>query len=586
MIVRKSMRTGYLFTVFFLGLFQVGLAQEERPAEQPATSERPATIDSIDVVRDYRPVLADAVKIRRSPDMTNKRQYQPELPYQVLNEKLDITTGTKRLTVREMPFTRLETPMPNYAKIGVGNLGTLLGEVYVSTDQFVDTRVGGYLKHLNQKGGIDGQTFSQQQFGLFGRRVFAPFTLSGEAGYNRYATQFYGVVSDNTAGSPDLNNNMNPDPEKQAFNDLYVKGELTSNAQEDDPDAVSYSLKADAYAYSSQAFDINENSFSVSGYFNKRVNVFNVGANVSGDFTSVQYPDHKLGNNITRLNPYIRFQGPNYNVTLGAAFVSEFGKGSRTNIFPTAEIDFAVVPQYAHLFGGIDGGVSKTSFRDLTQDNPFLGPNIAIQNAIDRLHVFGGIKGNAGATFGYKAKVFYRRVEGMAFYMNNLDAPYLFDVAYESGDDASTWVGLEGEINVRVSETVNLGGKLNFNEYDLATFEEAWFMPKMRLSANARVNVSDKLYINGELLFQGQTYGLVQNDAVNLQGYDWTAMTTGGRKVTIPSFADLSAAAEYRATDRIGVYVRVNNLLSSTYERYLFYPRLGLNVIGGVNFSF
>lgn len=158
---------------------------------------------------------------------------------------------------------------------------------------------------------------------------------------------------------------------------------------------------------------------------------------------------------------------------------------------------------------------------------------------------------------------------------------------YEDGDDPSTVVGLEGEVNVRVSEVVTLGGKLNFNEFDLQQEEEAWYLPKMRLAANARFNISDKLYVDAELLFNGQTYGRIGNPAVGLPGYAYSDIgNTGARKVTIPSFADLSAGAEYRATDRIGVYVRLNNMLGSDYERYLFYPRLGLNVIGGVNFSF
>lgn len=579
MILRKLMRTGYLFTLFFWGIFQVGLAQEERQDERPTTNERPATIDSIDVVRDYRPVLADAVKIRRSPDMTNKRQYQPKLTYDILDKKLDITSGTKRLTVQEMPFTRMEDRTGNYVKIGAGNLGTLLGEVYLTTDRFPDARVGGYFKHLNQKGSLEGQVFSQQQVGVFGRKVLAPFTIDGELGFSRYGTRLYGVVSDN------LGTNLNPDPRKQAFNDIFFNGELTSNFEENDPDAVSYSLKADAYAYSN-ALDASENSLALSGYFNKRINAFNIGANVSGDFTSVADADYKLGNHIARLNPYIRFQGENYNITLGAAFVAEFGEASRTNIFPSAEVDFAVVPQYAHIFGGIKGDVNKTSFRELSRENPYLAPNITIRNSVDRMHIFGGIKGNAGATFGYKVQAFYRQVESMPFYRNSLSTPHLFDIIYESGDNASTIIGLEGEINVRVSETVSLGGKANFNEFDLEQEEEAWFLPKMRLSANTRINVSDKLYINGELLFQGLTYGFVGYDGVALDDYDWTEIAEGGRKVTIPSFMDISAGAEYRATDRIGVYVRLNNVLNTTYERYLFYPRLGLNVIGGVNFSF
>src|SRR5690606_36600374 len=132
-----------------------------------------------------------------------------------------------------------------------------------------------------------------------------------------------------------------------------------------------------------------------------------------------------------------------------------------------------------------------------------------------------------------------------------------------------------------------VGGRVNFNEFDLQQQEEAWYTPKMRLAASARFNISDKLYIDGELLFEGQTYGLVQDADIDLSAEAAIEIVTAGmRKTTVPSFADLSAGAEYRATDRIGVYVRLNNMVGTNYERYLFYPRLGMNVIGGVNFSF
>ncbi|WP_353131237.1 hypothetical protein, partial [Parapedobacter pyrenivorans] len=508
---------------------------------------------------------------------------QPELTYNILDKKLDINTGTKRLTIQEMPFARTQTLTNNYAKIGAGNLGTLLGEVYLSSDYWVDTRLGGYVKHLNQQGTIEEQKFSSQQIGVFGRTVLGPVTLDGEVGFNRYGTRFYGTVGD-LDGAP-----LNASPAKQAFNDIYFTGELTSNYDEGASDAFSYSLKADAYNYSN-TYDTKESSFALAGYINKQINVFNVGANISGDFTSVKDAAYSLGNHIGRINPYIRFQGPNYNITLGANFVAEFGDSSRTNIFPSAEVDFALIPQFAHIFGGINGDVNRTSVKELTKENPWLaalGTDNYIRNSVDRMYVFGGIKGNAGATFGYKVKAFYRRIESMPFYAIAPGTPYAFNLIYEDGDNASTIVGLEGELNVRISEVVTVGGRLNFNEFDLQQQEEAWYMPKMRLAANARFNISDKLYVDGELLFQGQTYGLVNDAGVGLGDYAITEIgDAGARKVTIPSFADLSAGAEYRATDRIGIYVRLNNMLGNNYERYLFYPRLGLNVIGGINFSF
>lgn len=573
MILDSMMRREYWMTLLLLGSGVFAFAQEEENRVRRAT-----TIDSIDVVRDYRPILADAVKIRRSPDMTNKREYQPKLTYNILDKKLDITTGTKQLTIQQMPYTRPEDILPNYVKIGAGNFNTLLGEVYVSTDQFPDARVGGYAKHLGQRGSLEEQRFSQQEIGVFGRKTLPQVTISGELGYNRYATGFYGVV-ENEAGI-----NLNPNPEKQAFNDIFLTAEVISNYDATSTDDMSYSVKLDGYAYSN-AFQAKENSAVVSGYLNRRINAFNVGANVSGDFTTVSDEAYNIANNIARLNPYFRFKGDNYSLTLGANLVAEFGDRQRTNIFPSVEVDFALIPEYAHIYGGITGDVNKTSFRELSKENPFLAPNIQIENSVDRMNIFGGIKGNAGATFGYKVHAFYRRVESLPLFVNSLTAPHQFAVIYDDLEQSSTILGLEGEVNLRVSETVSLGGKLNFNEFDLQNEEHAWFLPKMRVSANTRINISEKLYINGELLFNGMTYGKVYELPVApFPSPDPIEPTA--KRVSIPAFADISAAAEYRINNQIGIYVRANNLLGNTYERYLYYPRLGLNVIGGINFSF
>lgn len=575
MILYMMMRRKFWTTLLLLGLGAFAFAQEE---EEDTRVRRTTTIDSIDVVRDYRPILADAVKIRRSPDMTNKREYQPKLTYNILDKKLDITTGTKQLTIQEMPYTRAEDITANYVKIGAGNFNTLLGEVYLSTDQFADARLGGYVKHLSQKGSLEAQKFSQQQIGVFGRKTLPQVTIGGEVGFNRYATGFYGVVQD-AAG-----NNLNPNLENQAFNDVFVKAEVVSNYDETRTDDLSYSVKLDGYAYSN-AFQAKENSAAISGYLNKRINAFNVGANVSTDFTTVADEAYSIANHIARLNPYIRFKGDNYNLTLGANIVAEFGDFQRTNFFPSAEVDFALIPEYAHIFGGINGDANKTSFRELSRENPFLAPNIQIANSLDRMNIFGGIKGNMGATFGYKVHAFYRRVEGLPLFVNSQAAPHQFEVIYDDLNEASTILGLEGEVNLRISETVSLGGKVNFNEFDLQNEDHAWFLPKMRVSANTRINISEKLYINGELLFNGLTYGKVYEQPVGqLPSPDPIELVA--TRVSIPAFADISAGAEYRINSQFGIYIRANNLLGNTYERYLYYPRLGLNVIGGINYSF
>ncbi|SEL58561.1 tetratricopeptide repeat protein [Parapedobacter koreensis] len=68
----------YLLTGVFSALLVMGYAQEEGEQQRQPSERRderqPTLMDSIDVVRDYRPMLADAVKIRRSPDMRIDRE--------------------------------------------------------------------------------------------------------------------------------------------------------------------------------------------------------------------------------------------------------------------------------------------------------------------------------------------------------------------------------------------------------------------------------------------------------------------------------------------------------------------------------
>src|SRR5690606_34223893 len=278
MMKHKTVFKNYAIMALLLGIGVEGYAQQQRDT----VPDRPVTIDSIDIVRDYRPILADAVKIRRSPDMTNKRSYMPKLSYgNIPDKKLDINTGLKELNVQETPFSETLDLRSNYVKFGLGNFNTILGEGYFSYDEYEDLRVGGFVKHLNQKGSLEAQRFSRQEVGVFGRRILPHFTVDGLLGYNRYATNFYGIPF-----ADDGVTSLNPVKEKQAFNDIYFTGELTSNFDPNNEDAFTYSAKLDAYSFSDK-YDAKETSFAISAYLNKRVRAFNIGANLSVDVNNV-----------------------------------------------------------------------------------------------------------------------------------------------------------------------------------------------------------------------------------------------------------------------------------------------------------
>lgn len=80
MILKQKIRNNYLkyiLTGTFSVMLVAGYAQEEKKEQvptKPLERTKPQDMDSIEVVRDYRPMLADAVKIRRSPEMNIDRK--------------------------------------------------------------------------------------------------------------------------------------------------------------------------------------------------------------------------------------------------------------------------------------------------------------------------------------------------------------------------------------------------------------------------------------------------------------------------------------------------------------------------------
>lgn len=512
--------------------------------------------DEIVVERPYKPVLADAAKIRRSPDLNSSRILKSNQNYRITNRKLNQNSDIKQLQAQPLPGRDSAYLYNNYAKAGFGNYNTGLAELYLNTGADQAMQAGAYFKHLNQEGKLLKQQFSRQEFGVFGKSILDDFTLSGDLGYNRYGTYFY--------GADEAGNALSANPEKQNFNMVSLSGELTKNYQQDQ--TSDYGLKADAYLFSDK-FNARENSFALSGFVNKEWKEFNIGLNASADFAKTK-DSLSFSNNILKVNPYIKLQGATYRLTLGVNLVQQFGANSKFNFFPSVSVEVPIVPEYATLFGGFIGDVNRASLRNFANENPYLNNNLEMRNAIEKTHFYGGIKGNGGAGLGYKAMVYYKKVDDMALFLNDSLRRERFNVVY---DDVKI-TGIEGEINVKISETFTLGGKVNINNYSMKNQEKAWFMPQVKLSANARAYITDALTMDAEIVMSDQTYGI-----------DYLSSTPS--LVRVKGYADLSVGAEYKIK-RFGIFAHANNILNTKYQRYLYYPKVGVNIIGGLNYSF
>ncbi|WP_443938283.1 hypothetical protein [Pedobacter sp. MW01-1-1] len=562
----------YLYSTLFFLVSGCTIALAQEPQKKP---EEKATVnEEIEVVRPYKPILAEAVKLRRSPNLEDVKTYKAKFNYSITDRKLELNSDIKKLQAQQVADEKETLLINNYVKGGIGSLGTLLGEVYINTGKDEGLQAGAYFKHFSQNGKLNKQNNSTQQLSVFGRSILDKTTVSGRFNFERNGTYFYGINPDNPT--------LNPNPEKQALSLFELEGELVKNYNPD-PNAMAYALKADGYVWSDK-FSAKESYFSLNGYLNKRIGSFNLGVAASTEFGSTKDAQTDVGNNLLRLNPYARLQLNGVNVNVGLNFVQEFGTYSSTNLFPAISADFTLIPDFLQVFAEVKGDVNRNSLKNFTDENPWLNSNIFIKNSVEKLNISAGIKGTGGPGFGYKARFYVKQIDGMPLFINNYDNFNKFDVIYDLGKTKVT--GIEGEISVQVSDALKWTGKLNIDDYAPSTETYSWFKPGLRVNSNFLYTINKKLSLNADLVVQSDVKAKV-NVMQPVPPAQYTTPDPNIESiVTVKGFVDLSAGASYKINSKFSAFAKVNNLLNTTYSKYLYYQMNGFNIFGGLSYSF
>ncbi|MGY4384933.1 hypothetical protein ACVWYN_001967 [Pedobacter sp. UYP24] len=548
-----------------IGVFDAN-AQETKKAEEKVVTEE------IEVVRPYKPVLAEAVKLRRSPDLNDVKTYKAKFNYSLTDRKLDLNSDINKLQAQQVADEKKTELINNYVKGGFGSAKTIFGEAYVNIGDDPALQAGAFFQHFSQSGKLNKQQANQQKLSAFGRSIGDQYTLNGKITFQRNGFYFYGVDPANTT--------QNLNPEKQVLNYFEAEGEIV-NKFNDDPDALSYAAKVNGYLWSDK-FNANEKSIVLNGYLNKRISSFNLGLAASTEFGSTKDSLTSVGNNLLKLNPYIRLQTNGIRINAGINFVQEFGAFSSTRIFPAITADFTLIPDYLQIFGEVKGDVTRNSLKQFTDENPFLNSNISIRNSFEKLSISGGIKGTGGPGFGYKARFYHKTIEDMPLFVNNFYKTNKFDVIYDYG--SMKVIGLEGELSVQVSDALKWTGKVNFDDYSPAAESQSWYKPLLRVSSDFLFNVTKELALNASVAIQDDSKAKLYNTAPSNPYL--VPIPSQETLTTVKGFVDLGIGANYKINNKFSAFAKANNLLNTTYSRYLYYEAIGLNVYGGISYSF
>lgn len=161
-----------------------------------------------------------------------------------------------------------------------------------------------------------------------------------------------------------------------------------------------------------------------------------------------------------------------------------------------------------------------------------------------------------------------KRIQDLPLLVNSSSRLNRFEISYAQG--ISQLSGFDAQVDIKATDKLNISSKLQAINYKLENETKAWFKPSLRLESQLRAQVSQKINLSSSLVYQGETFGKGLN----------------AEAISLDSFLDISVGAEYQVTKKWSAFAQANNLLNKAYQQYLYYPRLGLNFFGGLQYSF
>lgn len=313
----------------------------------------------------------------------------------------------------------------------------------------------------------------------------------------------------------------------------------------------------------------HENNIVLNAPINKsfgKIYSFDLGLNAdlsTATFAMIPNP-LVLKNNLYWLNPAILFTTPNVKINAG---IQPSWDNKAFSLLPdfTAEAKFSEIN--LSLEAGWQGYFQKNTFRSIARYNPYISPLTSLLNT--RVNeTFAGVKGTQGNHFTYQARISLLTLNNQPLYRNNALDGKSFDVVFEPEIKA---LRLHGELGYTVQEKLSITAGATFTQFNsLQVNEKAWGLPPVEATGSLKWKVLKDVQLKADaFLWDGNAY----RDAGG------TARKTG-------AVADLNLGAEFTVMPRLNLWLQMNNLLNTTYQRWNQYNVLGFNVLGGVVYSF
>jgi hypothetical protein len=557
------MKSTYMIRYAIAGFFLLSFVQNDLFSQTPIKKE-------VEVIKPYEPAVSDANKIDILPVINDSVTIKPAIQYNILPTMINTEYQVNPINAAKM----LSMPIPklykSYLKLGFGNYASPLAEVYINALRSKTYTAGFYFKHQSSGGKVKldnndkvNAGYSETSGEIFGKKFLPSSFLYGNAGISGNGIYHYGY-------NPALDTSL----EKGDIRQNYLLLKLNAGIQSSHSDSTKLSYHVDfGYNHFQDRFKHAENNVHILGEFNKRYDTRTFGINTSLDLLHRNNKLDSTGNinSLAMVNPWLGFNSPDYNLKVGVniCFENENGK-AHLRLYPKAEFQFIAAKDVLLPFLSLSGQPQNHSYRDIAFENPFIRPDLLVNNSNLKLEFIAGLKGSLGSKASYVLKGTYSSLNNQYFFVNDTSSVLRnqFNVVYSAVDIYNAYL----EVNYDYSDELSFGGKANFNHYELTSERYAWHKPSFDLTLSAKYNLRNKILVDFDILALGKRHVKEYNSPI-LPFKE------------LPSVLDFNLGLEYRYTKILSLWLRFNNFTASKYYMWNQYPAQRFNLMAGFTYS-
>jgi hypothetical protein len=464
-------------------------------------------------------------------------------------------------------------PLPKlyrtYAKLGVGNYATFMGEFSIGSLRSKSNAWGAHVKHFSAGSGpkdVEGDFagFSQQDVNIFGKHFYKKHILYGGLDYDRDVVYNYGSAAPLSS--------YNKSSSKQFFNYYSANVDILSHFT--DSTAINHHEYIRFY-HLTDRFKTTENNFVLTSSVGRYIRTEHADLDFGVDFNRNSSELDSVTNTIIKFQPMFSAGGKKFKAAIGMNISLDAGDETFAYFYPQANFSYDIVNHIIVPYIALGGNLERNSYRTLTMKNPFMLPADAfkLRNTQRKYELSFGLRGSLSAELVYDARFTRVDLVNAPFFVNATEQQDLFRNKFAVVYDTVSVANVHGQLGWQKFEKIRITATGDWYKYSMKNEAHPWHTPTLRLSLLAQYNLQDKILAHAEVYYLNGQYAKLRDGATTTV-------------VNMKGLVDVNIGFEYRYTKFLSAFLNFNNIAGQRYQRWYAYPTQKFNLLGGLTYTF